>query len=1301
MTPRDTPSGYGSDLGPATRLLGVIVPGPFALLNLSVGECSEADVVRALEHRLGQLAAHPHGFTPQADEVRLALHAAAAQLLDPAVRQLVIASAPQGAAEAPELHAPADVRSDAESTRASGIGPHAGTGAQSLPPNSLDWATAVAIEADTMKAVAMSGGWNRNTLTRLAMLAHARGISSAELVQGVERMTRRKPSMAAPGPQPGAAFTSRPGRFFDEGVPRDEAVDPGARALRALLIFSGLGLAMLVGVLALLALVIVPRLSPSPTNASLPPSQFADAEVVSSEPARVRPEPERATVARPEPDAVLRQFQALNARAGSDVAGMIKEFGELLLTMGNEWPSWDEDVRRALLGAQLEFVVGAAARGQGAGAVEAITRLAQPWLDASSPRAVDIAPMVWSAGVLNRVVQEPDIRPELLQAARLGVNAMLGGTRAPAETGFAAGAVAALGVIRDRLAAGTGSSLGSEGSTLRRAAEAELWLAWIRTLRTGAPIRAETEIVAALDLVLHSSIDHAHETSQATLNALVSAARWRENDPAQAALLEWLADDSVPPVAMAAVTRALAGTSAAPGVTMTMVLSTGASARDRAALRDEYSAAWNLRTSEERAQAMAAWAAASADSDGAKLHRIAASGVMGDESGGSAADQASTLAETVRLARLNSAASLLFAGRFAQAEGATSGATAGLNELVTAAARPGTAGLSAQPAVEGLSSWGVSYLSAGANVEQRLVLLKQVVAAPPPADAEVICIEAVRGSPVQVRSAARDIVLRFAATPAVSRAMLETAPIIPATAENSTLLQQMTGVALPNSNDKPAWPLAVRRALVERAVATASSGGGGENVDVLSDLYRDILAERAEGRGAVPRPPGAVSAGGAAAPDALALALGVRLAKEATELVPTGREHARLSELLRAHEARLALARGSVQRTFAALWWSLDLLAYVVVAEQPTLATQAARVLDEFAHERVRARHILAQLAAAERAQLKLWRLRILNSDATDAEPPVDASPAAMTPDRTPSTEETRLEIAKTPEVLVAQFGERLAQLDRTHPEGYMLLAEEVADDARRGDAEAPHAYALAVRLYVLAIDLARRPIAARDAESQRGIAAAACFALADLSRIESERRWLRAITATLDGRYAALSGVVAPPLQDASARLRAAEVLGKLRAGDGMTHDGITGARDLLRDAAVRQVFADLRAALELPPNLGDLETLDRRADAYPFCPECKNARIVKRIKVGGAAEVRACGTCLGNPGPPVSRADYLMQLRVESWLLGNVGGPWAAQLAMDLGAPLRAPDADEIASSFLIDSRACIWRGGVWTTP
>ena len=86
---------------PIVRFLGTTDEHPSALelLGVDADRCSPAEVRAALDERLRRVSRHPESATAEADEVRLALHSAAAQLLDGRVRAAMLGD-PGGAAPA-------------------------------------------------------------------------------------------------------------------------------------------------------------------------------------------------------------------------------------------------------------------------------------------------------------------------------------------------------------------------------------------------------------------------------------------------------------------------------------------------------------------------------------------------------------------------------------------------------------------------------------------------------------------------------------------------------------------------------------------------------------------------------------------------------------------------------------------------------------------------------------------------------------------------------------------------------------------------------------------------------------------------------------------------------------------------------------------------------------------------------------------------------------------------------------------------------------------------------------------------
>jgi hypothetical protein len=266
-----------------------------------------------------------------------------------------------------------------------------------------------------------------------------------------------------------------------------------------------------------------------------------------------------------------------------------------------------------------------------------------------------------------------------------------------------------------------------------------------------------------------------------------------------------------------------------------------------------------------------------------------------------------------------------------------------------------------------------------------------------------------------------------------------------------------------------------------------------------------------------------------------------------------------------------------------------------------------------------------------------------------------------------------------------SQLHPRLETLSPADPRAYFLLGEEVA-----AMATTPDLTTLARTLYVLAFELDRRRQAA-GAAADPGLAASACLALADLSSLEEDRRWLVALARSIDRRYASPDwSRAAQPTYSGQAALRAAEFLGLVRSGDGHR------ARDLLRDPEVDQVLHDFERMIGGLGSSGMLREMELQSRQWP-CVQCGNARITR---LGETSPPRRgiCPTCNGNPGPELSRSDLVNQLRFESGLLNGIQSSWSAQLTLDMGAPLREPSPAELAPVMRINPDAVYWREGLW---
>lgn len=141
--------------GPPIRTILSVENGanPFEVLGLPVGFVTEGDIIDALGERMQQVSRHPLSETPEGNEVRLALHAAAAQLLDSRIRAALLE------------------RAGVVSSR------------QGPPPKRRNAIAALGPRA--LMVIASEGGWNPRAMRRLAMLAHAEGIASSAIPEVV------------------------------------------------------------------------------------------------------------------------------------------------------------------------------------------------------------------------------------------------------------------------------------------------------------------------------------------------------------------------------------------------------------------------------------------------------------------------------------------------------------------------------------------------------------------------------------------------------------------------------------------------------------------------------------------------------------------------------------------------------------------------------------------------------------------------------------------------------------------------------------------------------------------------------------------------------------------------------------------------------------------------------------------------------------------------------------------------------------------------------------------------------------
>lgn len=921
-------------LSPVARFLGEAEAsgGPFALLRLTPETCTDETIISALDQQLSRLAAHPQRETPEAEEVVLALHAAAAQLLDPRVRSLLAAHWRGSDGEGPTLSFRRPTAEPAVAPEATSV-PHLTEGTRSQAH--------LVLEQDAIRTIGTFGGWNAEAMRHLTALAHARGLSSDDVVSVVRTMTLRGRPARAAATEPAG---TEPRVEASATVSAPEFVQSVSRRDRSAVVF----LLVLTGAAVVLTGVLAFAVSQLRRDAPLPVTSgpAADAPIAPAEPGGVAPAPEDAPEA--EEPAKARTDRPLDVaairREIREASGMAREgdaaaIGRMIAacdSIADQWTSIGEDELIALHQDVIEFLYRASARREtGDEAVRAIARHLRPLSEGGAVRTDEVLPAAWAAGMLNRLLGEEELPATMRNEMARSLTEALGEQRPVYVTTFRAGADAALSAMMDRLEVDT--------------AAWEVWADATEHLGGKDAPGTSRRLLLGLESVL-TGRDDPSESQRAydVVRQLVRRLSWREGAEARTWLLRWFTDARLTAGDLHAVTSTLATESSAPGVDVTMVLPVSAAMRARIELRDRYAAAWSLAESEAATAAAAEWAEAARDAIDAF---------------DPAQPMIVLLADAVRFARLNEVGLRLWLGTHDEAARLLDHVDADLEWI---------AGTSAGGFEEGAgpSDWSIMYLQSRRNIPVRLDLLEEArrqtldtVAA------EVIVSEAVRGTPSDVRRAATEVVIVHASNPAIVNGLLEILPMAPRSTALSELIEAVTYVRLPPTTHA-SWAVAARRALVEQLLSLIAASGEWGEVERLAGRLGETYTRMTADRPGMAPPSSNETA-------EVAAGLVWRRLRQSVGEAAAMEQPVSLPEIERRRGARLKLASGRVQ-AFAAHQASIcELLAYVVAGERPADGGEVVRAMDELAETRRGASSILEQIAVTEATMTRLWLIRL------------------------------------------------------------------------------------------------------------------------------------------------------------------------------------------------------------------------------------------------------------------------------------------------------------------------------------
>lgn len=279
-----------------------------------------------------------------------------------------------------------------------------------------------------------------------------------------------------------------------------------------------------------------------------------------------------------------------------------------------------------------------------------------------------------------------------------------------------------------------------------------------------------------------------------------------------------------------------------------------------------------------------------------------------------------------------------------------------------------------EPFSQGSGSWAEAYLRAERNIPMRLHRLTEAESLTLPlarGDAAVLVEAALFASPASVRQAAQRVVGRFGDDPSIVEQCLDQLPLAPRVQSVSDMFAKVSRGTLPKVGD-PEWELAARRALVERALGLVAGQGPQAGIDQACALIAESYLAMA----------GAESG---SSPDESAADRCVRGAGqlfrlwrlEADRLPPPEHAPVSLDQIERRRRSRQQIASGPIQ-AFAGEQVSVaELFAYVVCAERPVQASRATTIIEDMARERRGADHVFEQMRATERAIARLWSLRL------------------------------------------------------------------------------------------------------------------------------------------------------------------------------------------------------------------------------------------------------------------------------------------------------------------------------------
>ncbi len=907
---------------PGDTFLGISTSvDPFQLLGLPRRPLDDAEVLQALGARMSAIASHPRGQTHEANEVRLAVHAAAAQLLDPNLQQVLLS---QGAPPVPPPTS--EILSRVEHDV-----PVATAPSEASVPSALSH--------DVLLVAAACGGWNSRAMRRLAMLAHARGIASSELPSVITEVlagsARHIPVRheLAPGAEPAAE--------------RVGSIRPSAHARGARRRSVGSRLIpWLIGSATLVMLILVwMRLTAVPSQGVALQDVIPDETLSISEGQLqgpvIPPIPAANQSAPGDVRASARRMTALAQRNTPLSDSDLEAFRAMYNSVASNWDDLDSDQRGAIHNAIVELLYRNVSSQNVA--LSLIRVINEPFSGTPvSPEA--FRRWVWSAGTLSRLSMERNLPTSIDSAVISGLTNAFRSEVPVGNQSFQESVVHALRVSGDDYAG--------------KAPFETFWAVWLQQLGAVVPAHSVAHNTAVLD-VLESILVEGPDPSQSretfqALETLTGALKLEPSGPVAVRIVSWFSDDRITASDLSSVMRPLITRSRIEKLDSSMIPSPGMNQSERMALRAELESVL-LGIDSGTNEAVAAWVSI-ADQQLDRSPGIRPVEIVG---------------RSLVLSRLSAAAHATLWGDRQTADSILANLTDDIDRLIKDISDDQSGFLGGNNADE----WAIKYIDARQNIPIRQALLSDLTRGKRilgPVAAEMIVRDAFLGTPATVRAQAREIVVLYADSPAILNAVLEYLPRIPKIRSSSELIESVAYTRLP-AVDNPRWSIRARQACVDELLRRVSGFGEGQAIDLLVASLEESYKDRLPG----------TSSSSRSAADASELArVAMRLAdfwrQSASQEIEDIALLAQLDELDRRHAGRKLLARGSLDQFAVEQVMAVESMALLVSAEMPQYQNDVQAITDALRAQRRASRTVLEQIVACEEASVRLWKLRLL-----------------------------------------------------------------------------------------------------------------------------------------------------------------------------------------------------------------------------------------------------------------------------------------------------------------------------------